>query len=176
MGSGLHHRTFQGLVNVIHFGMTVDEAINAPDFFMPSFTPAGVKVAVPKGRFPTHVLDETGYDTIEFDTEGARFGGEGMSRRLRCAATHLFAALDSVPNRVKHLPKHAGRRVVDNPSREPAARVAEHLIHNDGALRAERNQGPRAGASPDVAGAFNVGPASSPAGTRTGGEGLGLDP
>ena len=77
MGSGLHHRTFQGLVNVIHFGMTVDEAINAPDFSMPSFTPAGVKVAVPKGRFPTHVLDETGYDTIEFDTESARFGGEG---------------------------------------------------------------------------------------------------
>ena len=78
MGSGLHQRTFQALQNVIHFGMTVDEAIDAPDFFMPSFTPNGVKVAVPKGRFPTHVLDETGYDTIEFDTEGARFGGEGV--------------------------------------------------------------------------------------------------
>ena len=78
MGSGLHQRTFQALQNIIHFGMTVDEAIDAPDFFMPSFTPAGVKVAVPKGRFPTRVLDETGYDYIEFDTEGARFGGEGV--------------------------------------------------------------------------------------------------
>lgn len=78
MGSGLHQRTFQALQNIIRFGMTVDEAIDAPDFFMPSFTPAGVKVAVPKGRFPTRVLDETGYDYIEFDTEGARFGGEGV--------------------------------------------------------------------------------------------------
>ena len=96
--------------------------------------------------------------------------------RHPCARIDLFAALDSLPNRVKHLPKHAGRRVVQNPSREHAARVTEHLIHNDGALRGERNQGPRTGAGPDVAGAFNVGPASSPAGTRAGGEGLGLDP
>ena len=33
---------------------------------------------MPKGRFPTRVLDETGYDYIEFDTEGARLGGEGV--------------------------------------------------------------------------------------------------
>ena len=78
MGSGLHQRTFQALQNIIHFGMTVDEAIQAPDFFMPSFTPNGVKVAVPKDRFPAHVLEETGYDYVEYDTNGSRFGGEGV--------------------------------------------------------------------------------------------------
>lgn len=34
MGSGLHARTFQALLNVMRFGMTVDEAINTADFLM----------------------------------------------------------------------------------------------------------------------------------------------
>ena len=80
MGAGLHQRTFQALVNVVHFGMTVDEAIDAPDFFMPSYEPGTLRMraAVALGRFPREVLDATGYEYIEVDTEGARFGGEGV--------------------------------------------------------------------------------------------------
>jgi gamma-glutamyltranspeptidase/glutathione hydrolase len=80
MGSGLHHRTFQGLLNVTRFGMTVDEAINTPDFFMP-LTDTGtfqLTFRVPGGRFPRDVLDGTGYAYEELYPEAARFGGEGI--------------------------------------------------------------------------------------------------
>ena len=80
MGSGLHHRTFQGLANVIHFGMSVDEAINAPDFFMSAVDPKTFQVsaAVPKGRFPKEVLEGLDLAYEEIDTNAARFGGEGL--------------------------------------------------------------------------------------------------
>ena len=80
MGSGLHQRTFQALLNVAVFGMTVDQAIDAPDFFIPtlSLKDGGYLVAVPKGRFPKTVLDETGSGYREYDPERSRFGGEGV--------------------------------------------------------------------------------------------------
>jgi len=80
MGSGLHQRTFQGLLNVMRFGMTVDEAIDAPDFFMPNSDPAtGVLTfRVPGGKFPREVLDGTGYAYEEIQPMEARFGGEGL--------------------------------------------------------------------------------------------------
>ena len=80
MGSGLHQRTFQALLNMTRFGMTVDEAINAPDFFLSRADPKTgmLTVNVPKGRFPRAVLDEMGYAYEEFDATQVRFGGEGL--------------------------------------------------------------------------------------------------
>ncbi len=80
MGSGLHQRTFQGLLNFMHYGMTVDEAIDTADFYMPLSDPATLKLTlrVPKGRFPKEVLDGTGLAYEELDPTSARFGGEGI--------------------------------------------------------------------------------------------------
>lgn len=80
MGSGLHQRTFQALLNVTQFGMTVDQAINAPDFFLPAtdLKTGMLTVNVPKGRFPAAVLDSMGYAYEEFDGQRVRFGGEGI--------------------------------------------------------------------------------------------------
>lgn len=79
MGSGLHHRTFQALLNVTRFGMTVDEAINTPDFLLPVNDTDGRLIArVPKGKFPAAVLQDTGYVFQEIDATGMRFGGEGL--------------------------------------------------------------------------------------------------
>jgi gamma-glutamyltranspeptidase / glutathione hydrolase len=80
MGSGLHQRTFQGLANYALFGMPVDQAIDAPDFFLPSMSPAlgGYVLSVPAGRFPPAVLGATGLPYQELATDEARFGGEGV--------------------------------------------------------------------------------------------------
>ena len=80
MGSGLHHRTFQGLLNVMRFGMTVDEAIDAPDFFLPTTDPGSLLLTarVPAGKFPREVLDGTGYAYLELDPSEARLAGEGL--------------------------------------------------------------------------------------------------
>jgi gamma-glutamyltranspeptidase/glutathione hydrolase len=80
MGSGLHQRTFQCLLNVTGFGMTVDQAINAPDFFLAGTDRKTSKliVQVPKDRFPKGVLDEMGVAYKEYDSSNVRFGGEGV--------------------------------------------------------------------------------------------------
>ncbi len=80
MGSGLHQRTFQGLMGIIEYGMTVDEAINAPDFFLALTDPVTYQQTfrVIEGGFPPEVLEATGYAYQEIDPEGVRFGGEGI--------------------------------------------------------------------------------------------------
>ena len=80
MGSGLHQRTFQGLLGFMHFGMTVDQAIDAPDFFSPAFDPATFQTTfrVPAGKFSKDVLDATGYAYEELEPGEARLGGEGL--------------------------------------------------------------------------------------------------
>jgi len=80
MGSGLHQRTFQCLLNVTRFGMTVDQAINSPDFFIPGADPktGALTVQLPKGRFPQAVLADMGYAYREFEPAEDRFGGEGL--------------------------------------------------------------------------------------------------
>lgn len=80
MGSGLHQRTFQCLLNYTAFDMSVREAIDAADFFLPATDPKtfALTVNVPKGRFPRTVLDEMGYAYEEIDTSLARFAGEGI--------------------------------------------------------------------------------------------------
>ncbi|MEO8452816.1 MAG: gamma-glutamyltransferase, partial [Gemmatimonadota bacterium] len=80
MGAGLHQRMFQGLQNFAVYGMTVDQAIDAPDFFLPNLNSAagGYVVMVPAGRFPKAVLDGMGIRYEEVGQESARFGGEGV--------------------------------------------------------------------------------------------------
>jgi len=80
MGSGLHQRTFQALVNVMHYGMTVDAAIDSADFLLPETEPKTGQLTfrVPKGRFPKAVLDQVGYQYREVDPSDVRFGGEGL--------------------------------------------------------------------------------------------------
>jgi gamma-glutamyltranspeptidase/glutathione hydrolase len=80
MGSGLHQRTLQCLLNVTQFGMTVDQAVSAPDFFLAGTDPKTSKliVRVPKGRFPKSVLVEMGAAYQEYDSSNVRFGGEGV--------------------------------------------------------------------------------------------------
>lgn len=106
MGAGLHHRTFQGLLNVTAFGMDVEQAINTPDFFLPSIDPTTgeTTVMVPEGRFDRKVLDGTGYAWREMSLEEARWGGEGkwvaISRdpatRMLHAASHNRNNSDAV--------------------------------------------------------------------------------
>ena len=79
MGSGLHQRTFQALLNVTRHGMTVDQAINTPDFMTPKADGTGTLIArVEKGKYPPDVLKATGYAFEEVDPRDARFGGEGL--------------------------------------------------------------------------------------------------
>lgn len=80
MGSGLHQRTLQALLNVTEYGMSVREAIDTADFFLPRLNPKTneMTVIVPKGRFEPSVLDATGYAYEEADSEASRFAGEGI--------------------------------------------------------------------------------------------------
>jgi gamma-glutamyltranspeptidase/glutathione hydrolase len=80
MGSGLHQRTFQALINVMHFNMTIDAAINTADFLLPDtdLTNGQLTFRVPKGRFSKSVLDAVGYRYQEVDPSDVRFGGEGL--------------------------------------------------------------------------------------------------
>ena len=80
MGSGLHQRTFQALANIMHFGMTVDAAINTADFLLPEtdLKTGQLTFRVPKRRFPLSVLDAVGYQYREVDPSDVRFGGEGL--------------------------------------------------------------------------------------------------
>ena len=80
MGTGLHQRTFQTLLNVMRFGMTVDEAINTADFFFPDtdLKTGELTVRVPKGRFPKDVLDGLAYRWSKVEATDVRFGGEGL--------------------------------------------------------------------------------------------------
>lgn len=79
MGAGLHHRTFQGLLNHTAFGMNVEDAVNTPDFFMPYTDPSTgeLTVSVPEGRFDKKLLNATGLAWREIGGESARLGGEG---------------------------------------------------------------------------------------------------
>jgi len=80
MGAGLHHRTLQALLNVTEFGMSVREAIDTPDFFLPRTDPqtSALTVMVPRGRFETRVLESTGYAYKEVESERERLSGEGV--------------------------------------------------------------------------------------------------
>lgn len=79
MGAGLHHRTLQCLLNHLRFGMSVQEAIDAADFYLPQTDPktGEVMLAVPEDRFDRQLLDATGYVWREVPLAQARLGGAG---------------------------------------------------------------------------------------------------
>lgn len=79
MSNGMHHRTFQALLNFTRFGMRVDEAINTPDFFNPMRDPESGKliIRVPEDRFSQEVLEGTGYRYLEITSKDARAHGGG---------------------------------------------------------------------------------------------------
>lgn len=79
MGSGLHQRTFQALLNFTQYGMNVADSINTADFFMPAtdYTTFESTVQVPEGRFNKDVLDSLGIAYREVPFEDSRMGGEG---------------------------------------------------------------------------------------------------
>jgi gamma-glutamyltranspeptidase/glutathione hydrolase len=60
--------------------MSVDAAINSPDFFLPDtdLKTGALTARVPRGRFPKAVLDATGRAYVEYDSSNVRFGGEGL--------------------------------------------------------------------------------------------------
>jgi gamma-glutamyltranspeptidase/glutathione hydrolase len=70
---------------VLAFGMTVDEAIDAPDFFLPAFSAAdaGFETPVAAGRFPAAVLASSGLEVREVALDRARLGGEGVWVAIR---------------------------------------------------------------------------------------------
>lgn len=94
MGAGLHHRTFQALLNVTCYGMDVEQAINTADFYLPSVDPdtEEVTIAVPEGRFSESVLESTGLAWRVIPLKQARLGGEGkwvaISRDPKTRALH----------------------------------------------------------------------------------------
>ena len=80
MGSGLHHRTLQCLLNFTAGGMSLRDAVNTPDFFGCQVDPKTFQLTmqVPKDKFPLDVLVESGLPYVEIGSENARFGSEGI--------------------------------------------------------------------------------------------------
>ncbi|WP_158607774.1 gamma-glutamyltransferase [Nocardia panacis] len=79
MGSGLHEKTFQSLINYMHFGMSVAEAVNKPDFFTPTFDADGAALAqFAADEYDHAVLDASGLPWNEAADEQTRFAGEGV--------------------------------------------------------------------------------------------------
>jgi gamma-glutamyltranspeptidase / glutathione hydrolase len=80
MGSGLHQHTMLSLLNVLAYGMTVDQAIDAPDFFFPSYSAkdSGFVVPVPENRFADHVLNGMGFRYRSVARGKERLEGEGV--------------------------------------------------------------------------------------------------
>lgn len=76
MGVGLHYQTTQSLLNVIDFGMTIEEAADAPRLLLP-ISPDGSQreliLRVVDGEFPDEVLDATGLEIKSIPPAEARF-------------------------------------------------------------------------------------------------------
>ncbi len=80
MATGLHQQTWQSLTNVLNFGMTPKEAVDAPAFFLPrpigdftaGETPTWV-VRVMEGAFPPEVLEASGLPVEQLPAEGRRY-------------------------------------------------------------------------------------------------------
>ncbi|MEO7965844.1 MAG: hypothetical protein ABIT38_18185 [Gemmatimonadaceae bacterium] len=60
--------------------MTVDQAIDAPDFFLPGYNAKDSSYVLPvaQGKFPQSVLVASGLKYREIGVDRARLGGEGV--------------------------------------------------------------------------------------------------
>ena len=78
MSTGLHQQTVQSILNVIGYGMDIEEAVNAPSIFLPSidasnpFSPK-YTVRVMDGQFPKQVLEESGLPILEIPASERRY-------------------------------------------------------------------------------------------------------
>jgi gamma-glutamyltranspeptidase/glutathione hydrolase len=79
MNAGLHHRTFQCLLNYVRFGMSLEDSVNTADFFNSDVDPVTgeMAVSVPGGRFDHTLLDAIGYAWREALPETVQFAGQG---------------------------------------------------------------------------------------------------
>ncbi|HEY3813585.1 MAG TPA: gamma-glutamyltransferase [Caulobacteraceae bacterium] len=79
MNAGLHQRTFQCLLNTTAFGMSLEDAVNTPDFFLPTADPATgqLKISLPQGRFPRGVVDALDCAVVESGPEALFTLGQG---------------------------------------------------------------------------------------------------
>lgn len=80
MATGLHQQTWQSLVNVMDFGMTPKEAVDAPAFFLPrpigDFLAGEIPtwvVRVMEGDFPPEVLEGSGLPVEELPATERRY-------------------------------------------------------------------------------------------------------
>ncbi len=96
MGVGLHYQTTQSLLNVIDFGMTIEEAANAPRLLLP-ISPDGSQrdllLRVVDGEFPDEVLDATGLDFKRIVPAEARFAQGLWVAVQRDAGTGMLTAI-----------------------------------------------------------------------------------
>src|SRR5690606_39462210 len=80
MGVGLHYQTTQSLINITDFGMSVEQAVNAPRLLLPispDGSDKGLILRVVEGEFPDAVLDGTGLEIGRASCrEGVESGGE----------------------------------------------------------------------------------------------------
>ena len=81
MAMGLHEQTFQSLFNLVHFGMNVKEAVDAPAFFVPrpvgdmndTDDPPEWVVRVMSGDFDEAVLAASGLPIEQLTAERRRY-------------------------------------------------------------------------------------------------------
>lgn len=76
MGVGLHYQTTQSLINVIDFGMTIEQANAAPRLLLPISSDGSQReliLRVIQGEFPEAVLDATGLEFKAIPPAEARF-------------------------------------------------------------------------------------------------------
>jgi len=76
IGAGLHQRTIAGLISVLDFGMTPQEAINAPAFGFTEFTAAGATGAqtIGKGDLSPEMIAAVGELGLEIKEEDSMRG------------------------------------------------------------------------------------------------------
>ena len=80
MHGGLHYQTLQSLVNVMDFGMTPKEALDAPAILVPYSAltgPGRLASAVMQGDFDAGLLEQVEYE-IKQVPEEQRFWHEGL--------------------------------------------------------------------------------------------------
>ncbi|MFC3053259.1 gamma-glutamyltransferase [Kordiimonas pumila] len=81
MATGLHQQTFQSLVNVMDFGMTPKEALDAPAFFLPRPVGGDAEKGIPPkwmvrvmdGEFDDTILEATGLPIEKIKPEDRRY-------------------------------------------------------------------------------------------------------
>lgn len=79
-GGGMHHRSVQGLMNYIYYGMTIDQAVTSPDFFTAGRDRESreLYIRVPEGSYSKDILEGTGWYFQEIPPDKARANGEGV--------------------------------------------------------------------------------------------------